>query len=114
MARGLTDDTNYQAIANAIRQKNGSVTTYLPEEMAEAVLAINGSSEPSEPSAPSGLGVLEVQRISFTLKKNLPYCSIILDNGFEEELTFGVDEQGNVISVSNARGHFATVEGVVK
>ena len=44
MATGLTDSSNYQAIAEAIRAKNGSDETYTPEEMAAAVMAIEGQS----------------------------------------------------------------------
>lgn len=40
MAKGLTDSSNYQAIANAIRAKNGLTDTYTPEEMAAAIEAI--------------------------------------------------------------------------
>ena len=37
MAIGLTDSINYQAIADAIRLKNGYTETYSPDEMAEAI-----------------------------------------------------------------------------
>lgn len=40
MSLGLTDDSNYQAIADAIRAKNGETDTYSPEEMAQAILDI--------------------------------------------------------------------------
>lgn len=40
MAIVLTDNAHYQAIADAIRAKNGMTTTYKPAEMAEAILAI--------------------------------------------------------------------------
>ena len=40
MAKGLTDDANYQAIANAIRLKNGLPDKYTPKEMAAAITAI--------------------------------------------------------------------------
>lgn len=40
MAKGLTDDANYQAIANAIRLKNGLPDKYTPKEMATAITAI--------------------------------------------------------------------------
>ena len=40
MARGLTDSAHYQAIADAIRAKNGLAETYAPEEMAPAIEAI--------------------------------------------------------------------------
>lgn len=37
MALILTDDQNYKDIAAAIREKNGSTTTYAPGEMAAAI-----------------------------------------------------------------------------
>jgi hypothetical protein len=37
---GITDDSNYSSIANAIRSKNGSSATYLPSEMPAAISAI--------------------------------------------------------------------------
>lgn len=36
----LTDDSNYKAIANAIRTKNGTEETYKPSEMASAIETI--------------------------------------------------------------------------
>lgn len=38
----LTDDTNYKAIADAIRAKNGTDESYKPSEMASAITAIKG------------------------------------------------------------------------
>lgn len=43
MALILTDDQNYKDIAAAIREKNGSTTTYAPSEMAAAVEGLSGS-----------------------------------------------------------------------
>lgn len=43
MALILTDDQNYKNIAAAIREKNGSTTTYAPGEMAAAVEGLSGS-----------------------------------------------------------------------
>lgn len=43
MALILTDDQNYKDIAAAIREKNGSTTTYAPGEMAAAVEGLSGS-----------------------------------------------------------------------
>lgn len=40
MARGLTDEANYQAIADAIREKTGSDDTYTPSEMPAAIEGI--------------------------------------------------------------------------
>lgn len=47
MALILTDDQNYKDIAAAIREKNGSTTTYAPSEMAAAISAgASGSNFP--------------------------------------------------------------------
>lgn len=40
MAKVITDDKHYADIAAAIREKNMEKTTYKPEEMAEAIKAI--------------------------------------------------------------------------
>lgn len=40
MAVVLTDDAHYQAIAEAIRSKNGEATKYKPAEMAAAIAQI--------------------------------------------------------------------------
>lgn len=41
------DDTNFKAIADAIREKNGTEETYKPSEMAEAIKSIIASEEKS-------------------------------------------------------------------
>ena len=40
MAKAFIDDTNLVDIANAIRTQNGSSDTYLPSEMADAIIAL--------------------------------------------------------------------------
>lgn len=44
MTKVLTDPKYYTAIANAIRVKNGSTTTYKPSDMADAITALTASS----------------------------------------------------------------------
>lgn len=44
MTKVLTDPTYYTAIANAIRAKNGSTTSYKPSGMADAIIALTTSS----------------------------------------------------------------------
>ena len=46
MALILTDDQNYKDIAAAIREKNGSMTTYAPGEMAAAISGGGSSNFP--------------------------------------------------------------------
>lgn len=48
MANVIINDTNLTNIANAIREKNGGTTKYKPSEMANAILAIEGSNVPSD------------------------------------------------------------------
>ena len=40
MAKKLYEESSIQAIADAIREKNGKTTTYKPSEMAAAITAI--------------------------------------------------------------------------
>ena len=47
MAKGLTDEANYQAIANAIRTKTGGSDRLKPSEMAEAIYGISGGGSPT-------------------------------------------------------------------
>lgn len=46
MAKVLVNESSLTGIANAIRGKNGSTTTYKPSEMAAAITAISGGAEP--------------------------------------------------------------------
>lgn len=46
----FTDEQNYQDIADAIRSKNGSSDTYLPSEMANAIMDISGGGGASVPA----------------------------------------------------------------
>ena len=55
MAQKLYEESNIQAIANAIRGKNGLTTTYKVSEMAAAITAIEGGgSTPIEPPVEDG------------------------------------------------------------
>ena len=49
MANVLVQESSLQAIANAIRQKNGSQDTYTPAQMGPAIAAISGGAEALEP-----------------------------------------------------------------
>ena len=46
MSKVLVNESSLTGIADAIRGKNGSTTTYKPSEMAAAITAISGSGEP--------------------------------------------------------------------
>lgn len=45
MAGIITNSKHYEDIADAIRAKNGSTQEYYPEEMAEAIMALNTEKE---------------------------------------------------------------------
>ena len=55
MAKGLTDEANYQAIANAIRVKTGGSDRLKPSEMAGAIYGISGGG--SSPTYVVGLPI---------------------------------------------------------
>lgn len=48
MAQKLYEESNIQAIANAIRGKNGSTDTYKTSEMAAAISAIETTELPDD------------------------------------------------------------------
>lgn len=50
MAIVTTNNQYYTDIANAIRDKNGAETQYMPSEMAAAITAISGGGEPEPPN----------------------------------------------------------------
>ena len=52
MAMGTIDRGVLTDIANAIRVQNGGTDTYLPSEMAAAVLALDGTKAGAPPPAP--------------------------------------------------------------
>ena len=60
MAVGTIQRSVLTDIANAIRVQNGGTDTYLPSEMAAAVLALDGtkSGTPYQAPATSGTGVI--------------------------------------------------------
>ena len=51
MAYVMTDESNYEDIADAIREKLGTSTTYLPSEMAAAVRSIPSATTVSSANA---------------------------------------------------------------
>ena len=55
MAKKLYEESNIQAIADAIREKNGETTTYKPSEMAAAISAITTGGVEVEPIVLTGM-----------------------------------------------------------
>jgi hypothetical protein len=86
MAKVLTDDSNYTAIANAIRAKKGVETTYLPSEMAAAIGSIDAAN----------LDALSVNA-------NGTYTPTSPKNGFSQVTvdvpnSYGAGDEGKVVS----------------
>lgn len=86
MAKVLTDDSNYTAIANAIRAKKGVEITYRPSEMAGAISSIETAN----------LDTLSVNA-------NGTYTPTSPKNGFSEVTvavpnSYGVGDEGKVVS----------------
>lgn len=63
MAKVLTDESNYEDIADAIREKNGSSNTYLPSEMAEAVRDIPTGGAVQSVNGKTGAVVLDASDV---------------------------------------------------
>ena len=63
MAKVLIHDENLTNIANAIREKNGETTTYLPSEMATAIQNISGGG----PTITKGIVINEYDRYGYPI-----------------------------------------------
>ena len=115
MALILTDDQNYKDIAAAIREKNGSTTTYAPGEMAAAVEGLSGSgalymhsvSLFVDPSLGEYLVFVSAQSTEFTFDSLKEYYkgktinAASADSGStKHNMYFSVDEEGTTVTVS--------------
>ena len=98
MAKGVTDRKHYEAIADAIRLKNGEETTYKPSEMAGAILAIEGG----------GANLAKVSEVA--IYENIGQFAITYDNGklVTGAATFDVD--GNPTSLTDDQGNSVAFE----
>lgn len=97
MARGLTDSMHYQAIADAIRSKNGLTNTYTPEQM---VVAIN------DIETQKALDVLQNQAMAEHILKG--YAAYNADG----EVITGVTEKGIVLKpLDNTAGAAQILSG---
>lgn len=81
MAKKLYEESNIQAIADAIREKNGETTTYKTSEMAAAIINL-----------PSGGGGGDIPEEAFTITGSCNYR--FADNGWN----WFVNEYGNRIT----------------
>lgn len=97
MAEVLVQETNLQAIADAIRAKNGTETTYKPSEMGTAIRAIE-----------SGGGSVEIKEASgsFTLIENVVSYNIdISELGWIPDLVFiQLDETNLTYTTTPTKG----------
>lgn len=69
MAQKLYEESNIQAIANAIREKNGATDAYLVSEMAAAIAAIEGGGGEG--------GGLDFSELSFASLKPTGYVNYV-------------------------------------
>lgn len=97
MARGLTDSMHYQAIADAIRSKNGLTNTYTPEQMAIAINDIETQ---------KALDVLQNQAMADHILKG--YAAYNADG----EVITGITEKGIVLEpLDNTAGSAQILSG---
>ena len=82
MAQKLYEETNIQDIADAIRAKNGTTTTYKTNEMAAAIRGIETSG--GDLTIPSNIGITKIAMYAFSHssynKINLPEGVTIINN----------------------------------
>lgn len=99
MAIVTTDNKHYTDIAEAIRTKNGSSTTYKPSEMAAAIKAIESSSGE----------IAKTTAIDYSNYASGVFVET-LDTGEELEYTLTLDSEGKPISIATPSGDTVTVE----
>ncbi len=91
MAIVATDNAHYAAIASAIREQNGEETTYKPEDMADAILAIEGGG--GDPYM--GLRQDDWMKMPATVNDDEIYLLLHLLPPNENLLSFKVNCEGN-------------------
>ena len=114
MALILTDDQNYKDIAAAIREKNGSTTTYAPGEMAAAVEGLSGSGALYmhsvtfivDASQTQSLVFVSAQSTKFTFdsfkehyKGKTIYAADAYTGSTKYDIYFSVDGEGTIVTV---------------
>lgn len=115
MALILTDDQNYKDIAAAIREKNGSTTTYAPGEMAAAVEGLSGSGALYmhsvtllvDASQTQSLVFVSAQSTKFTFDSLKEYykgktinAASADDGSTQYNVYFSVNGEGTIVTVS--------------
>lgn len=96
MANVLVQDTSLTAIANAIREKNGSTDTYKPAEMATAIQALSSG----------GGGELKyIQMVkSFSMPKNKNGTQTITNTNLPTNYTFVMVMNGAITRYNVSTG----------
>ena len=124
MAKKLYDETSVQNIANAIREKNGSTSTYTIGEMSQAINDLNttGSTDVSLNITGATVGqtvkISEVDEngvptawvpVDMTAGKELSWIEVVDTTTSEQTqiLTISTDKDGRPISQYNALGMIA-------
>ena len=126
MAKVLTDDKHYTDIASAIRTKNGTETTYKPDEMADAILALeigsgggsgNGSGDGSENGGNSGSdtgvveGVVTDVKVYAVAFNSVGDYYVTFEDGTVASGTVTFDANGLPIALSDDQGNSVTFFG---
>lgn len=68
------DDTNLKAIADAIREKNGTEETYKPSEMAEAIISLGGDTTTEDGMIDGSVISIDNDRVTFVREEAFYYC----------------------------------------
>ena len=124
MAKKLYDETSVQNIANAIREKNGSTSTYTIGEMSQAISDLNTTGSTDVSLTITGASVGQTVKISavddngvptawepvdMTAGKELSWIEVVDTTTSEQTqiLTISTDKDGRPISQYNALGMIA-------
>ena len=91
MALILTDDQNYKNIAAAIREKNGSTTTYAPGEMAAAVGGLSGSGALYMHCVALTLDASQTQSLVFVSTKSTKFTFDSLKEHYKGKTIYAAD-----------------------
>ena len=112
----LVSENNLTSIANAIRGKNGSTTTYKPSEMAAAISAISGGGEPviealsitanGTYTAPDGVDGYSPVTVNVPQSGGPPESAFVISGNCEYRFANGgwdwfIEQYGNRITTNN-------------
>lgn len=100
MAIKITDIQHYEAIAAAIRAKNGSAATYKPSEMAAAIAALEMSSGETDTEVVSGAKITSVG-----VNEDANTFAVGFDDGTVINGNVGFDSEGNPTDLYDDAGN---------